>query len=292
MAIGISVSGSSILGFAITVTDATEGDRFSVTRTDNEGFYDVVAVRGADLATPTSSTMVIDDHEAPFNANITYTAASYDLSDLDTPINTATSIQTTTTEVPVGFSMLTQVFNAEERVTGTVVKDGLTEWSRGANVLSENKVLGRANPVIVTENMGPRKGTIKIANLLTHTTDFDSEGTRTLRSTELGKWKTIFENGGSLLFRNSVKDTGFFDLYFKCMSVTIDRELGGSLYFWNTEWPLLVHSIEYTEIDRPITSAVGLGLTGWDDVFENNVDWAEAALDHANWASVLANPLL
>ncbi len=293
MAIGISSTGSSILGFELTITDANEGDRFAVTRTDNDGFYETVYVRGADFATPDGATMVVTDYEAPFNADITYEVSSYDISDLETPLNTDDVSETTNTEVPVGFAMIHQVFDVAERVTGTVTKEGLTSWNREANILSENKVLGRPFPVVITDKMGPRTGSIEIMNLLTHTTDYDDTDVRVYRTTELAKWRTIFDDGATMMFRSSVRNTGFFDIFFKAKSVATDRSSGGVQYFHiDDEWPLLVYTINYQEVERPLTSSVGLGLTGWEDVYNNNADWNEVLADHADWLSVLQNPTL
>lgn len=293
MAISLAVTGSSILGLEFTVTDADQGDRFSIIRTDNEGYYDTVAVRGADLAVPTGDVVVVTDYEAPFNANLTYTAQAFSLSDLVNPIGTDTEVVTTASNVPDGFAMIHQVFNADERVAGTVTKDGLTTWTRDAVVLSENKVLGRSLPVLITEPMGPRKGSIKMLNLLSFTTDYDGDGVRVVGSTELKKWKTIFDAGATMMFRSAVKDSGFFDIYFKVLSVEIDRSIGGSLYFGqSTSFPLASWTVDYQEVDRPLTSIAGLGLTNWQDVYNNNATWAEVDTDHSSWQSVLSNPTL
>lgn len=288
MPIGATASGDAVLGVEITVTNANEGAKLQLMRIDTSGYYPTVAVRGADMISPSSATMVFTDYEAPFNLAIEYEVSSYAISDLDTPINsdTVTGIDTT---VPKGFAMITQVFTPTERVTGTVEK--LPEWNREAKILSTSEVLGRADPVVVTDVFASRTGSFSISNIISHAVDYDNSGDTVPYHSYLGKWRTIFNNGATLLFRSDTFASGFDDLYFKAKSVGVEG--GGSPVGYDyPDYPILKYTIAFQEQARPLTSTAGLGLTDWGDLLDSNVDWTEVMADHANWLSVLTDPTL
>lgn len=290
MAIGISVTGSAVLGFTITVTQANEGAKLQVRRADNTGYYDTVAVRGADFISPSAATMVFTDNEAPFNSNLTYTASSYSLSDLVTPIHSASQVKSgSATSVPNGFSMIHQVFDSAERVAGTLVQ--LPTQTRDAKVLSKSEVLLRSNPVIITDVLGGRKGDLKMSNVISVTTDYDGLAAIEQFATYLGKWRSVFADGSTLMFRNDALRSGFDDMYFKCQGVTIEGS-GQPVGANYPDYPILIYTINYSEVDRPLTTTSGLGLTTWNDVYASNANWTEVNSTHLNWLSVLNNPLL
>ena len=289
MAVGISVSGSSILGFQITITDALEGDRIVVARIDNDNYYATVSVREADMISPSSSTSVYFDYEAPFNTDLTYRVRSFALSNLVTPLHTATATGLDTA-APRGFVMISRVNDSTERVTGTVDKDGMKDWSRKAKILSESDVLDRSNSVVISDVLGGRDGSWRIWNVLSHTTNFDGNGVRVAFKTEVGKWRSVLMDGSPLLFRSDVNYTGFDDCYFKVRNFSSARL---DSFGWNyPDYPAILHTIDFKEVDRPLTTISGLGFDDWQDVYDTYTDWADVNSTHADWLSVLTDPTL
>lgn len=287
MAVAIAVTGSAVLGFEITITDATEGDRLRVTRIDNDGYYPTVAVRGVDLINPSSATEVFTDYEAPFNADITYLVETFALSDMVNPVNTDTATGLDTT-VPTGFAMIMEVLVPENRVAGAVLE--FKGYSRKAKVLSSSNVLGRKNPVVVTDVMGGREGTMSMGNIQGLTFDYDDSTPTPVGQTRMGKWRDIFESGGTLLFRSDAQTTGVDDFYFKCENYEVERltKVGYDV----PSYPILRHEVSWVEVDAPLTTVAGLGLESWADVMNSNADWQEVNDDHADWESVLTDPTL
>lgn len=285
MAVSItSITGNAVIGYTITVSGANSDTFIDIRRTDLDGYYPIVAVRGGDYATPTGSTMVFFDYEAPINRNIQYTAAAFNISNLVTPTSSATNTPSVTS-FPVGFAIITQVLDTSQRVAGSILDFKTTK--RAARVLGHHEVLGRANPVIITDVMGGRTGTLTMTNMLMTGQDY-GDGVKNAFDIIQGEWDTIFNDGSTLLFRSERDDSGFSDFYFKAMAVNEERIsiLGGTPLAW------VQYAIDFEQVDRPLTSIAGLGLGTWNDVFMANTTWAEVNSVHANWLDVLSNPSL
>lgn len=288
MAIGVSAVSTTSLGWQITVTGANSYDFIRVTRVDNTSYYDDAIVRGFDMVAPTGSTMIVDDDEAPFNTSLNYRAEGFMLSNLVTPASSATAGPYTTT-VPFGFALIADVLDTGSRVHGAVPEEGLRSWDIDGNVKGTYKVLGRKNPVVITDTAGSRSGSLKMTNIQSFTTQYDATGPHgALYSPYLGRWNSIFNAGSTLLFRNDHNTTGFDDLYFKVQSVTATRI--GRISTEGVNTPTMDFDIKYVEVDRPATSIEGLGLYTWQTILDSNVDWTDVNATHATWADVLANP--
>lgn len=283
MAIGITVSGDALLGYTVTITDADQGDRIRVYRTDLSGHYPDLAVRTLDLVEPSGDTMVVVDHEAPFNTDLQYIAEAYDLSDLDNPVGTDTS-DVINTVLEAGFVLITDALDPTRRVQAGVTD--LSEWTNDGIILGDHKILGRTHRVLAMDIEDGRKGTMVLDNLNCFSVDYDETGPYELYEIVNHEgWESVFGRGRTLLFRNSWEDTGFDDLYFKTIGRG-QRRIG----IVGIGTPHKEYTIQYVEQDRPLTSIVGLGLTTWQTVLDSNFDWQEVLDDHADWLSVLTDP--
>lgn len=284
MAIGITVSGNAIAGFEIDLTDADQSERVRVVRIDQSGHYSEAAVRDIDMVEPTGDTMSVTDYEAPLNTALTYRAEVYDLSDLETPVATDTSDQVGT-HVPLGFAVITDVSDPDARVAGGIID--LSTWSYRGKVLGSFDVLGRRNPVLITDVLGGRTGTIVATNLNLFEIDFDGLGPYPAYEAVDAQWSSIFNSGSTLLFRSDWTASAFDDCYFKVQGLEVarlTRILGTEVV------PIRQYTIDFVEVDRPITRAVNLELATWQTILANNADWQEVLDDHDSWLSVLANP--
>lgn len=283
--LGISVTGDAILGYVITITDATVGDRIKVTRTDVSGHYPVTAVRGLNVVSPSGATVIETDYEAPFNTELHFTVDAYDISDLDTPTASAT-FGPIDTVVPEGFAIITDPLDATQRVSFGVVD--LDDWEYSTRVLGRHQVIGRSNSVTKTDVESGREGSMVLTNLEQFEIDWDDTGPYlpyTVVNHE--NWRTVFSSGRTLLFRNTWYESGFDDLYFKALTRKASR-LGAVGAQGGQPW--MSYTITYEEQDRPSTGLDVLGLGNWLVVRESNSNWAEVLADHTDWASVLVNP--
>lgn len=287
MTIAISVTGDALLGYAVTVTDADQGDRVRVFRRDVSGHYADSNVRELDFAAPTGSTMIVIDYEAPFNTELIYTAEAYDLGDLETPIGTD-STSPLDTVLPVGFAIITDPLNANLRIAVAVSE--LSSWSYDTRILGHHQVIGRSNSIQINDVESGRTGSMVVSNLEQFGIDWDDTGPY-LPYTVVAhaNWRTIFSSGRTLLFRNTWYESGFEDLYFKISKRNVSR-VGNVSQQGSQPW--LSQSIDFIEQDRPSTSITGLAIGTWQVVRDSNVNWTEVNSDHATWGDVLLSPSL
>lgn len=284
MAIGISVTGDAVLGYVITVTDADAQDLVHVYRVDQSGHYETAIVRELDMASPTGSTMVVTDHEAPWNTTLRYFAESYDAGDTETPVATAQSSLVTTT-IPTGFVLISDPLDANQRVALAI--EELNEWEYSGRELGTHHVLGRRHPVL---NMGVeegRSGSIVGTNLNIYSIDYDENGPYPLYEVkDHANFETIFRPGRTLLLRNTWSESGFDDLYFKATSHKTERlvKVGN-----NNGNVFKRFTITYKEQDRPTTRLSGLALGTWQTIFDSNATWSEVNTDHGSWTSALVD---
>lgn len=284
-----SVTGSSLLGWTITVAGADTSDLVRITRqVDIDGtggrHYDTVAVRGGDYVAPTGSSMVFTDYEAPLDLQFSYIAETFTVSSLLSPTSSATSANHIT-NTPTGYGIIHEVITPSNRAVGSVVD--IAGWTRAGIVIAEHRILGRRLPVLVTDLTDGRTGTISMMNLDSFSNDF-GDGATTPYSVNPGRWRSLFDTGTTYQFRSNWQETGFDDLYFAVKTVKTTR-----LSHVGTEtYAILRFDIDFVEVDRPATTISSLALTGWDDVLAANASWSVVLSKHATWQDVLDNPSL
>lgn len=285
MTIGLTVTGNALLGYVLTVTDADQGDRVRVYRSDVSGHYPDAGVRGIDLVVPTGDTMIVVDYEAPFNTELHYHAQAFAISDLVTPIATATTAPIDTV-LPPGFAIITDPLDANLRLA--VAVNEFNSWDLDIRILGTHKILGRRNSVVNSDVQGGRSGKMTISNVEQFGVNWDGSGPYLPYTiVSHANWNTVFSAGSKLLFRATWYESGFDDLYFRVTGHGVQRPTKVGV---NQGSVFLKHDISFVEEDRPSTTLAGTGLGRWEDVRVSNVNWTEVLADHATWASVLLNP--
>lgn len=284
-------SGDAVLGNQLTVElpDGNPGSYFKVEREDMSGHYPTVPVRGYDVVANSSIVAVgggsfdIFDFEAPLNTTLKYHVSTGILPGA-TSTGTADTGSLTGTTFPAGFTVITNPLDETIIVAGSV--SDLREWSYASNVLGNHRVLGRKNPVIATDVMSGRTGSMSVTDLNVFSVDYDGDGPHTQYEPFTGQWDSIFTGGNILYFRNDHTVSGYDDLYFVTDSLGVTRVSGP------VGQPDVIRQfdISYTEVDRPADVGSVLVLFTWDVVADSNATWAEVASDHADWADVLLNP--
>ena len=311
MAISITVSNTSgsATGVHLSVSGQVSENYYTIYRTTASGHYGAVVVQGY---TGTTYSLVpgdffgaaISDYRCPFGETITYTIEEFDSSDLDTPIDSDSDTYDPTVVPLEGFNgngaamisnpleLVTDGSSTYTRhVTGTIVDFG--PLTRSANILGRHQVLGRNNPIISSDKMGNRKGSVTIINIssITQTVGGDARTADydVIDFEESYGWPALFEDGYTLLFRSYWRDTGIDDFYFKPLSISSERSSrvvgsqGGSQMS-------LIYTIEFEEVDGTILVDPGEVAPTWAVVAANNATWADVASKHATWADMLADP--
>lgn len=283
--LGISVTGDAISGYEITVTGMTGYYRFRVIRTDQSGHYPVVTVRDFDMISPTGSTMIQTDYEAPFNTTVVYTVQAYLIDDLDMPIAAADSDPQLTT-LPEEFAIISDPLDASQRIAVGI--SDLSEWNVQTPILGDHRVLGRRNSVINTDVESGREGEIAVTNLTVWDVDWDGSGPYDIYEPIVhANWATMFAPGRTLLFRNDWTESNFDDCYMKALARATKRLTSVGRNDGN---PFMSYQIQFKEQDRPSTGQIGLGIQSWKTVNDSNADWQEVNDDHADWLSVATDP--
>lgn len=287
MAFGVVLTGNALDGYRLGITDGDlAGDKIRITRVDQTGHYADAIVRGADLIDTDTGVVLIFDYEAPLNTELKYSWEVFNVTDLDTPVDDG-EVGPAETVVPLGFVALTVVSTPEIRVSGAVIE--LHEWSNAGRIRGTHYVLGRRNPVVISDVQSGRTGTIILSNLNISEIDYDDSGPYDPYEAAAGMWSDIFVPGETLLFRNDWSASGFDDCYMQTTGVKstrLSRVLGTEAI------PIFQYDISYIEVDRPGTGVTALtfGEGVWQSVLANNVDWQEVLDDHSTWLDVLDNP--
>lgn len=291
MALAItSITGGAIVGFTITIGGATVGRYLKIYRQSTGPVNETV--RGADFELVTGATMVFVDYEAHLNLNFIYQVEEYTLSNLVTP-TASTFSGSQLTAVTQGFAIITDPLDAAQRVAGAITD--FSSWTNPGRVKGRHEVLGRRNPLIVTDVQGGMEGTFSMSNVMNHTVNYDGAGTPVFASVKGASWDSIFVPGTTLLFRSQETYTGVPDFYFKATGVTTSRmfrQVGQVTAVAPTlDGQPATYDIAFTEVDRPLTTVSGLATAGWEAVYQANMTgWSRVNSTHADWLSVLNNP--
>jgi hypothetical protein len=228
----------------------------SITRSDPDG--STAPVRSATaVATGGASTLAFFDFEAPLDQSVTYTL-------------------TPSVGSPVTSSAITIVTNgstfwlknvAQEALSRTVEVAGMSAIRRPSNTLATYHVLGRKNPVIISDVRGGRVGTMTLtAPTLAQTRDL----------------LALLGPGTPLLFQ-APASTGFEDMYF---TVTGDVE---ETWLGTAGNPVHGFSIPFTEVDAPTDDLVAVGANSWALVVSFGT-WANLLAKRSTWLDVLNRP--
>lgn len=243
-------------GVDLTITGLSGSGTVTVRRIDNTAEDATMVVRGFSATPQTGSTMVGEDFEAPINRSIKYrvevTGDQDDSADLTIPYSQPGDVWIKSIADP----MLSR-------------KVCMGEWSGSqypARIIGKYEILGRKNPVVLTDVFGNREGEF---TLLTYYSGVTNVG---------GTFKDLEDlliNGGTLLIQCADNDfTGESDMYFEVESLTRTRlskvDASGR--------PAFTFKVSYIEVDQPSVSATGLGTRSYQDVLNENASY-QAILD-------------
>lgn len=230
----------------ITVTGITVGpNNWTVTRIDNTGETATVAVRGMDNQTADSASVGGVDYEAPIGNSVKYRVTQN--------AATADSSNVSVAYQNIGDCWLRSIQN--QTLSRRVIMGEWPETTYPTNILASVKVLGRAKPVIITDAWGGRTGSFKII------TDNDDG----LLATTWQDIVALVTGGGTLQLQTVGRtETGQDDLYFEVNSY--NRVRRGPLAADGLGKNVYEHTIEFTEVDRPSTQVVSLGLRSYTSV--------------------------
>ena len=236
----------------ITLTSITNpGATYTVYRVDNTGEDSDTPVRGLDQVVPDSTSDAGFDFEVPIGKSVSYRVEQGVDTDTDGPL--------TIPSADFGAVWLSSVH--QPLLSRRVV---MSEWNvteYPTRILGKYNVLGRKNPVVLTDTWGTRQGNMKLV------TDNDNISDTTWRELYL-----LLTEGKTLLLRTPGRAySGELDMYFDIESYSRTRigpiRADGKIPF--------LHDITFIEVDRPATAEESLGLRTWQDVLDDYATWQD-----------------
>lgn len=217
----------------------------------------VTTVRGADtVSTGGASAAVYFDYEAPLNVPVIYTI-------------TANTLDVYVAD-PVTIVVSGNVYwlkNVSREGLSTTVTVSTITVSREARILSKQNVLGRKNPIVVTDVRGGRSGSMSLLS-------YDSKAGKDAVINVLAP--------GDTLFFQAPAASEFPDMYF--IAGTVEEQWGGV----STDLTR-VFSFDYTETDSPASTLSSIGFNSWLAV-TNFGSWSDLLAKRVTWLDVLSSP--
>ncbi len=246
---------SSLAYFEIDITGLSGFSTMTLTRLNTvTGAVD--HVRSANqVATGGADVLAFFDYEAPLNVSVIYTVTTNNGAQSSAPASTIV--------VPDGVYWLKNV--SQEGLSTMVLVSTLTV-KRSARILSTNKVLGRQNPVLITDVRGGREGAMTLLSVTTSGNDSVNAVTAP----------------GDTLFFQAPSSTNFPDMYF--IAGDIEEVWTGA-----ASEPTHTFSFPYTEVDSPSTSLSSLGFNTYLQV-TTFASYTNLIAKRATYLNVLNTP--
>lgn len=267
---------------------------YKVTRLATSGEYAEAAVRGMDDVTPGGAAESNTDYEMPLDQDLEYT-----LTILNGDITIATVDATPSTiklsgqvdgGAPLEYFHLAFLKNVSQpSLNQRLALADFSRWTAPGRVLSNSNILGRKNPVIITDVTGGKKGSFSFLTW----SNLDLSGflykdfTASMDEIEL-----LLESGDTLLFQTTSQFTGK-DIFMKIEDISVTRlnkpptDIPVDPDMAHT--PCLLWELTFTEVDRPLTSGVAFTIGTWQDVLDDPTydDWSGANSTFATWLELL-----
>ena len=215
-------------------------------------------VRGAtNIAVQGASSELVTDYECPLDTSVTYRAYL----DANQPIESSPA-----TIVTDGMTFWLKDVILGAFSTKVQIQD-MSDVTRAANILGTYKVIGRANPIIITDVRQGRAGT------MTLTTKTFSD------SISIGD---IIASGNTLLLQ-CPPSAHFPDMYFQAGDIS-ESWNGAPSYSQVHSWV-----IPFTETDPPSQSSISLDFNSWLLVTQFTT-WQTVLNDRTDWTEVFTTP--
>ncbi len=159
-----------------------------------------------------------------------------------------------------------------------------SQWSKQANILSENHVLGSPYPFVVTDVMGGKRGSFSI---IVHDEPSWAGGSSTVGTIEAVE--ALLDSGEILFFQTTWPMlSGIHDFYFKVRSYTV-RRLNRVVALHDptgSQLPVFEITVEYVEQERPADQGNIAPIT-WATILANYSTWSGMSAANTSWLDVL-----
>lgn len=157
-------------------------------------------------------------------------------------------------------------------------------WTRGANILSENHILGNPFPFIITDVMGGKTGSFTIIVFDTPTWVGGGSTVATIEMVE-----DLLDSGEILYFSTTWPMlSGIHDFYFRVRTYTVKR-MNRTVALHDptgSQLPVFEVTVEFVEQERPADQGNIAPIT-WATVLANYSTWAGMSAANTSWLDVL-----
>lgn len=208
------------------------------------------------FSTGGAGALAFFDYEAPLNVPVIYTLTT----------NTGASFTAPSVTITTAANVYWLKNVSQEGLSTAVTLSSVTV-QRSARVLSKKNVLGRQNPVMVTDVRGGREGQMSLLA-------YDSKASKDAIINVL--------QPGDTLFFQAPAGSEFPDMYFIAGDCT---EVWGGVSTDLTR----VFGFSYTEVDSPASVLSSLGFNSWLAVTSFG-SWNSVIAKRLTWLDVLNSP--
>lgn len=264
-------------GFDIAIENLLGTDTLTLTRREQTSTYADQAVTGFENVDVTDlDTYAGSDFEAPLFFDFIYILTAQSASETGSYYAevSITGYPSVLTVIKGGSAYLKSVGTPAISIPILVEEFDTTE--RKNRILSNSNVLGRSNPVVLTDVVSGRTGELKFVTL---------DNLTGPSSVSVSAVEQLLTEGGTLLLQTAYPFTGEKDIYLVPDTFSkkrINKILQGT-------GPLHQWSVSFIEVDRP-TSSQPVASTTWQDLLDHNMSWNSVATDYTSWLEVLQNP--
>ncbi|MGI5245414.1 hypothetical protein [Dactylosporangium sp. CA-139066] len=241
--------------FSITAGSLSGITSLSLTRNDPDGSSSPVR-SATNVVTGGATTLAFFDYEAPLDSTVSYTL---------TP-NTGSPVTSATSSIVTDGQTYWLKNVAQETLSRKVEVADMSAVVRPARILATYPVLGRKNPVVISDVRSGRVGMMKL---------------NTYTATEAADLRELFAMGLPLLFQAPAL-TGFADMYF--VAGDLAEIWPGSALSPERRW-----EIPFTEVDSPTDDLVAIGNNSWAKVAQFGTG-SRLLAKRTSWLDVLNRP--
>lgn len=235
----------------LTCTGMTQATVYRVTSDGTQ------AVRGA-FNVDAAGALVVADYEAPQNTDLTYFARITDGTQTrdSSPVSAVGTIDR-------GGDVLFGLTNPLASVD--VIVAGAPELRR-AGRQEVVQIVGRADPVVVTDVLSQPSGTLSIITL-----------TAEARNAVLG----LVADGGIVAFSPHLPTYGFSDVWYLAVASVTEKRLSPIGHLQERQF-----DIEFQRVAAPPAQFVGPAFRTWQDIYDAGITWGELFTSGTNWLRV------
>ena len=279
-------------GYEIYVSDLLTVSgyyNYTVTRV-SDSTYATGPVRNMDSITITTNNDTQYDYEFSFLESFYYQVdvMSINGSVLDTATTSSISGRDAVSDLTTSYgSYWPQVLirSIQDKDINQIVQiSEFNTWSVPGRTLANLNVLGNANPIVVTDQMGGRTGTFKI--LQTKPTS----GTGVSYPNDRDSLESLLYYNDTFMFQCLYYSPMFRDMYFKITNVNVNRI--NPIQYWTssaqaTSGHILEYEVTFQEVDQPVTSSVRDRLLTWGNIESGYATWQDVKDNNSTWLDIL-----